>query len=231
MHWPLAISRNCDALRAVVATIAALLVGHDGLIARRLRNAAFAMLRPAEAAARRLIVVAARGLAVAAPAAGSFDWTGRARVGSRTRAPAFRLCDPKGRFPRLVRVAPAGIPRIRTFWGPAPAPPPPPARQPPDPAAAVGSTTLRRRLAALEAALADLPRQARRLARWRARRQARASAQGGGPAALPPSPLRIGRPPGWRKRAGDPVDDVLRDCHALALDALATDASARPDTS
>ncbi len=62
MHWPLAISRNLDALRAVVAAIGALLAGHNERIARRLRNAAFAMLRPAEAAARRLIVIAARGL-------------------------------------------------------------------------------------------------------------------------------------------------------------------------
>jgi hypothetical protein len=228
MHWPLAISRNRDALRAVVAAIAALLAGHDNLIARSMRNAAFAMLRPAESAARRLIVIAARGLAVAAPVAGGFAWAGQPRAGAPDRAPAFRLFDPKGRFARLVRAAPAGVPRIRTFWGPslAPAPPPPPASRPLDPGAAVGSATLRRRLAALEAALADLPRQARRLARWRARWSQRR-----GPAAPPPSPLRIGRPPGWRARAGDAVDGVLRDCHALALDALRLDAPARPDTS
>ncbi len=80
MHWPLAISRNLDALRAVVAAIAALLSGHDHLIARRLRNAAFAMLRPAEAAARRLIVIAAQGLVLAAPAAGSFAFAGQGRA-------------------------------------------------------------------------------------------------------------------------------------------------------
>ncbi len=237
MHWPLAISRNLDALRAVVAAIAALLSGHDHLIARRLRNAAFAMLRPAEAAARRLIVIAARGLVLAAPAARSFGFAGQGRAGACERIPAFRLFDPKQRFARLVRAAPAGIPRIRTFWGPptVAAPPPPPASRSEDPEAAVGSATLRLRLAALEAALSDLPRQARRLARWRARWKARQSERSG-PASLPPSPLRIGRPPGWRARAGEAVDDVLRECHALALDALALDARtpdgpARSDTS
>ncbi len=232
MHWPLAISRNLDALRAVVAAIGALLAGHDQLIARRLRNAAFAMLRPAEAAARRLIVIAARGLVLASSATRSFAWAGQARAAADERIPAFRLFDPKGRFPRLVRVAPAGIPRIRTFWG-APAlaaPPPPPAPRSHDPEAAVGSARLRLRLAALEAALADLPGQARRLARWRACWQAR-SAERGGPASRPPSPLRIGRPPGWRAKAGAAIDAVLHDCHALALDALALDSRARPDTS
>ncbi len=223
MHWPLAISRNLDALRAVAAAIAALLSGHDGPIARRLRNAAFAMLRPAEAAARRLIVIAARRLVLAAPVAGRFAWAGQARAGVGGRAPAFRLFDPKGRFPRLVRAAPASVPRIRTFWTASVvvASSPPPAPLPGHPASVVESAPLRRRLAALEAALADLPRQARRLARWRARWVARHA-----PAAVTPSPLRIGRPPGWRASAGDAVDDVLRECHALALDALA-----RPDTS
>ncbi len=228
MHWPLAISRNLDALRAVVAAIGALLAGHNERIARRLRNAAFAMLRPAEAAARRLIVIAARGLVLAASGARSFAWAGQARAAAGARIPAFRLFDPKGRFPRLVRVAPAGIPRIRTFWGAPPAPPPPPAPRSPEPAAAVGAARLRLRLAALEAALADLPRQARRLARWRARWQARHADRSG---ALPPSPLRIGRPPGWRAKATEPIDDVLRDCHALALDCLARDARPRSDTS
>ncbi len=194
MHWPLAISRNLDALRAVVAAIGALLAGHDQLIARRLRNAAFAMLRPAEAAARRLIVIAARGLVLAASATLSFAWAGQARAAADARIPAFRLFDPKGRFPRLVRVAPAGIPRIRTFWG-APAlaaPPPPPAPRSHDPAAAVGSARLRLRLAALEAALADLPRQARRLARWPARWQARHAERGGPPSRCASAGRRAG---------------------------------------
>ncbi|MCA3563817.1 MAG: hypothetical protein IOC90_12360 [Methylocystis sp.] len=64
MDWPLAISRNRAALLAMVGAIAALLGGREagaGWVARGLRNAALALLRPAESAARRLIVIAARG--------------------------------------------------------------------------------------------------------------------------------------------------------------------------
>jgi len=64
MDWPLAISRNRAALLAMVGAIAALLGGREagaGGVARGLRNAALALLRPAESAARRLIVIAARG--------------------------------------------------------------------------------------------------------------------------------------------------------------------------
>ncbi|MGE3832703.1 MAG: hypothetical protein AB7F76_17055, partial [Parvibaculaceae bacterium] len=77
---------------------------------------------------------------------------------------------------------------------------------------------LTRRLAALKRALDDVPRQARRLARWRARREK---------AKAPKfrSPLRPGHPPGYRRKPVHPVDDVLIECHELAWDAL------RPDTS
>jgi hypothetical protein len=54
MNWPLAIARNRTALLAIVAAIIALLGGREGgAISRQLRNAALALLRPAEAAARR----------------------------------------------------------------------------------------------------------------------------------------------------------------------------------
>jgi hypothetical protein len=74
------------------------------------------------------------------------------------------------------------------------------------------------RLQALKLALDDLPGQARRMARWRARREA---------AKAPKfkSPLRPGPPPGHRKRHIHEVDEILADCHWLAWDAL------KPDTS
>ncbi len=67
MDWGLAIHRNRTALLAVVAAIGALLQGAGvrdgaGMIARKLHNAALALLRPAESAARRLILLMARGL-------------------------------------------------------------------------------------------------------------------------------------------------------------------------
>jgi hypothetical protein len=235
MDWTFAIRRNRDELLAVVAAIVALLGGREaagGRIARGLRQAALALLRPAESAARRLIVIVARGLTVAsrpAPALGFAGIAARAAAGgagSPSRAPAFRLVDPPKRHAfRLAPVAPKGVPRIRTFWPPAalwrPAEPPRAVRPaPPPPDALADAARLRLRLAALERALADLPAQAKRLARWRARRLARGK---DGP--QPQRPLRIGRPPGWRERPTRDVDRVLRDCHALALDALRPDSS------
>jgi hypothetical protein len=235
MDWAAAISRNRTALLGVVDAIVALIGGREGgPVARHLRNAALALLRPAESAVRRLIVMAAHGLVMRfgtprpllqRPAGGA--------VGAG-RTPAFRLVDPASRFapPRIVR--PGGVPRIRTFWGP-PAPPviPSPARDAsgvitrPDPDAPVDISRVRLRLRVLEAALADLPRQARRLARLRARWAARPCA----PGALPRTPLRLGHPPGHHPRSSRPIDDVLRDCHALALDALSQPIWPRANTS
>jgi hypothetical protein len=80
------------------------------------------------------------------------------------------------------------------------------------------STRLGRRLEALKLALADLPRQARRLVRLQARREKV-------PSLCLKSPLRPGRPPGYRRKPNHDVDHVLAECHALARDAE------RPDTS
>ncbi len=178
MDWSLAIDRNRSALLAVVAAIAALLGGAGdgardgaGLIARRLRHAALALLRPAESATRRLIILAARGLVLSPRPAPVF--AGPIGSGAKAvRAPAFRLFDRPKRLPRHIPlVPPRGIPRIRSLFGPplvfSPPAPVPPAKPAPSPLVEVGR--LRRRLAALQRALATLPRQARRLARWRAR--------------------------------------------------------------
>jgi len=234
MRNPQAIARNRMALLAVVAAILALIGGREGgAVARHLRNAALALLRPAEAAARRLIVIAARGVvALPRPAPDASCWPAPAGGrGSRTdsRAPAFRLFDPRKRFGRLIKPPPpAGVPRIRTFWS-TPAQPvaiatpsakPVGRRSHPDPQEPVDVSRLRLRTAALERALADLPRQARRMARWRAQNK---SARSAGP--RPQSPLRLGRPPGHRRRPIHAVDEVLRECHALAIAALTPDTS------
>ena len=82
----------------------------------------------------------------------------------------------------------------------------------------VNAARVIRRLEALEAALADLPRQAKRLVRWRLREEASET----------PSfktPLRPGRPPGYRRRAVHLVDELLSECDWLAFRA------AMPDTS
>ena len=82
----------------------------------------------------------------------------------------------------------------------------------------VNSERLSRRLQALKLALEDLPRQARRLARWRVRRENM-------PSPKFRSPLRPGRPPGYRRKPVHLVDEVLAECHGLAFDAM------KPDTS
>jgi hypothetical protein len=226
MDHPLAIERNRQALLTIVASLVALLGGRDGaaVISRALRRAALGLLRPAESAVRRLIVIAARGLAVPAPAQRPFpaglagQWGAR---GGEKRTPAFRLFDPPQRFARMVRVAPRGVPRIRTFGGGSPfappAPPPAPAAARPDPDSPVESGAIRLRLAALELALADLPRQARRLVRHLARDRERRP--------FPRQPLRIGRPPGWRRDPARAVDAVLHECHGLALAVQRADTS------
>jgi hypothetical protein len=82
----------------------------------------------------------------------------------------------------------------------------------------VNADRLHRRLAAIKAALEDLPRQVKRLLRWEARRNKMK---------IPKftSPLRPGWPPGYRKRRRHEVDAVLRECRWLAKDAF------KPDTS
>jgi hypothetical protein len=66
--------------------------------------------------------------------------------------------------------------------------------------------------------LEDLPGQAKRLARWQARRNRITNSKF-------TSPLRQGPPAGHRKELGHEVDFVLRKWHALARDALREDSS------
>lgn len=67
-------------------------------------------------------------------------------------------------------------------------------------------------------ALADVPRQARRLVRWQAKRKLV-------PTLRFKAPLRVGPPPGHRRIPVHSVDLVLAELHGLALGAL------QPDTS
>ena len=82
----------------------------------------------------------------------------------------------------------------------------------------VNAGRLSRRLEALKFALDDLPRQARRLARWRVRRENM-------PSPKFRSPLRPGPPPGRQRKPVHLVDEILTECHWLAWEAM------KPDTS
>ena len=128
------------------------------------------------------------------------------------RIPAFPLLDPLRKFPfDPPRRASKFFPRISVvgFLDPAPIPEKP-VLLPDDPVDAAG---LCRRLLSSRRALANLPREARRLARWKARNKLKQ-----GPRRV--SPLRIGYPPGRRKHPIHAVDDILKECQALALDVL-----------
>ena len=79
----------------------------------------------------------------------------------------------------------------------------------------VNATLLFTRLRAIRAALIDIPRQARRLARWEAR-QALAWREKRPLRPRVSSTIRPGLPPGWRERRIHAVDDVLRECQRMA---------------
>jgi hypothetical protein len=226
MDWELAIKRNSEALVGIVEALFAMLglVGSATVarIPQPLHSAVLGVLRPAESAVRRLIVIAARGVVVKVAPSRPMPKGHRIGKGSGPSHPAFWLCDKRVVFPELsqprVKYA-KNPPRIHVFpydtlvpiARPAVVPPPPPD-------GLVNAERLTRRLQALKLALEDLPRQARRLARWRVRQEV---------AKAPKfkSPLRPGPPPGHRKRPIHEVDDILANCHWLAWEAL------KPDTS
>ena len=228
--WNGAIERHSEALKGIVAALFAML-GIDGderaeRIAPRLHRAVLRVLWPAESAVRRLIVIAARGLVVKVAPSRPMPKGHKIGKGSGNRPPSFQLFDPRKYFTELHqrrRKYPKNPPRIHFFrsngevtvWQ---ARPPAAVRVPPPPDGLASAVRLTRRLQALKLALDDLPRQAKRLARWRIRREKSKT-----PTFR--SPLRPGRPPGHRITPIHEVDDILAECHWLAWEAE------KPDTS
>jgi hypothetical protein len=164
---------------------------------RHLHRAVLRLLRPAEAATRRLVIVAARGIVVAPPPPRSRPrkakaipslfvrkgigtgivlppgmarpsaWLPEANRAKATRSPSFPLFDPVRDPLRRRRPKSSGVPRIRAFDGRDPVFVP--VRKPPMPGDPIDATRLGLRLTALGRVLDDLPKQARRFARWRHR--------------------------------------------------------------
>ena len=67
MDWNAAIERHRDTLKCILAALVAmagLADGRAGTLPRHLHRAVLRLLRPAEAATRRLVIVAARGIVV-----------------------------------------------------------------------------------------------------------------------------------------------------------------------
>jgi hypothetical protein len=230
MDWDLVIKRNSEALNNIVAALFAML-GLDGTdmvgrIPKPLHSAVLRVLRPAESAVRRLIVIAARGLVVKVAPSRPMPKGQMIGKGGAPRVSSFKLFDTRKDFPELRqrRVRYAKCPprvlflgpdsRVDDLW---------PARQPvaapvSPPDGLVNAERITRRLQAIKLALDDLPRQARRMARWRVRREA---------VKTPTfkSPLRPGQPPGHRRRKIHEVDEILDNCHWLAWEALKIDTS------
>lgn len=283
------IERNIQALRRILLTLVAmanlpvLSPADRPTIPRHLRNAVLRLLRPAESAARRLIVAAGCGLAVTLPASRPralapkkpplllrggkgtglvLPWGARFAAGATGGRPDLRrpdLCRPVLCWPAAPRrflalplldplrppknrrrwVRQATIPRISVpgFGAVHPVAP----RPVPMPGDRLDATRLALRLDALGRALGDLPGEAQRFARWRARRDSRlARERAGGTAAKNArrrwtrlGPLRPGRPPGARNWTGrlsgrppgrqlQEVHDILDAAHSLAVRALAS---------
>jgi hypothetical protein len=233
MDWTLAIQRNREPLQRIVAALFALIgLGPDFFekapsmrLPWQQYRAVLCILRPAEWAVRRLIVVAAHGLEITtlparkAPAIPSERHV-RGASCSKNRV-TFKLFDPRKRFdrpedhssrsltepctsnfgPRIRAVDLVFDPRAPLFHQPA--------EQASKPDATVNALPLCRRLAAIRFALDDLSRQAKRYLRWQAK-----------PIAVRKpmlfSPLRPGAPPGLGKRSRHEVHTILRECHDLA---------------
>ena len=227
-----AIEINHTALTRIVAALIAMVgLGVDGAVARLPRPLYFAalrILRPAEAAVRRLIIMAARGVTVK-PVSRRPSPTGLAISRAGGTRTSFQLFDTRKRFGAVrVRRARSRLgPRIYAFNAdplvplyqrPQPGWPDFEAQEPKPDDGMVGAERLSRRLTAIRMALENLGAQAKRFKRWQARRNSMASPKF-------TSPLRPGFPPGHRRKPVHEVEEVLSECHALAFDALKEDTS------
>ncbi len=228
MDYALAIRRNRDQLRQIILALFALARMRVGgslfTLPRSTFTAIMLVLRPAESAVRRLIVIAAHGLVLKQKPPRDFVILGprpedpvASMPGGIIRPRAFKLFDPLKTFdPESICDAEpvwesgfglqAGHGCISTLA----------TEEKP-----LNATHLGQRLNALIRALDNLPHQARRLARWQMKRDTALKAH----RQTRLSPMRPGLPPGWRQRKIHEIDTLLRECHGLANDLINT-----PDT-
>ena len=237
MDWAFAIERHRVPLLGFVMELFAMIGLTEGgaveRLSRPLYRLVLGILRPAESAVRRLIIVAARDIVVEPRPKRPFPAgrvISRKGQGKHKRGASFKLFDPRkrndgayGRRHKGRKIEPRihvfdFDPRIPLFLRPqAPAPTPAPEVETVKDDT-VNAGPLCRRLAAIKHALEDLQGQAKRLARWRAKpiEQRRPQLS---------TPLRIGRPPGFRQRQTHEVDEILKECHWLARQVPALDTS------
>jgi hypothetical protein len=224
LDWALAIRRNRDQLRQIVLALFALARTRVGgsifTLGRDVFAAILLVLRPAESAVRRLIVIAAHGLSPSSatsrkpgswpdlpPRGGEIREAGR---GGPEKRKAFKLFDP------LKSFDPESFWDVQPFWESGVSLFDPMLHYTSIEESALDANHIGQRLNALMRALDNIPYQARRLIRWQAKRDAALKAHR--PTRI--SPMRPGLPPGWRRRKIHEIDDVLRECHGLANDLL-----------
>jgi hypothetical protein len=223
VDWKRAIAVNQEALSRIVAGFVALLAAFEGELRLPLgvyRAVALGLFK-SETALRRLIVIAARGLTVTLkpqrpmPAGLVIQ-----PKGETSRPMAFQLFDARVSYNWVEEPSHITGPRIRMV-------------DMPDPrsqflalfkrpvgglSSEAATLHLRRRLDATLRALGNIPKEAQRMARWKARRLAMDNAKF-------VSPMRPGPPPGRDKHSKAEIDLILRECHALAFQAQQVDTS------
>ncbi len=225
MDWNRAIEINKAALTEILAWIVAVLSVSEG--ATRLPLDVYRRslwrLHKVESAVRRLIFIAARGLVVPLPPHRpmSAGLVIAANAPSQQSRLAFQLFDTRQTFSNDAGDTTTNTgPGITLINAPSP-------RElflqkfaiPPSGLSTEAQThVLRLRLAATEHALAHLNREAKRLARWRARRRLMKNPRF-------TDPLRPGPPPGINRNSKSDLDRVLRECHDLAWHSLREDTS------
>jgi hypothetical protein len=231
MDWDRVIERNSERLFTVVATLVAMVRAKGGgvsaFLPRDIYSAALILLRPAESAVRRLIIIAARGIIVKLKPGASRPFpAGLAISRDAERFPAFCLIDPLKQFaPEDFEWGKTRVQILPRISVPGLFDPVFPQQAVPNYDDMVAAAALGRRVQALRFALDNLPRQAKRLARWKAKRELERQAETSKPGRL--SPFRPGYAPGYHRSKPQEVDDILSECHHFAVEAWHD----KPDTS
>jgi hypothetical protein len=221
----LLITSTRDALKAMLTPLFAMLSACGGMGAPRLSRVVHAailrVLTPAESALRRVIVLAARDLTPEIATSKPFPKDQVLTRGKPRHSTSFKLFDPRKRFTYQTRTYASVAPRISSVE---PKPPLVPLFQtaelakPPSPDGQISARQLHHRLQAITSALENIEHQSKRLVRLQARRAKRVPS-------TYLSPLRIGKPPGFRETAELEIDLILEQCHNLARTVTATDTS------
>jgi hypothetical protein len=206
MDWQLVINRNREALLTLIIALMASLGLEAGskltTLPKFLYASALLIIRPAESALRRLIMIAALKLTPTFGAMRKQPVTPaefvRRNPLTEPRLPTFDLIDPLKTFGEEA-------PDYSTFG---PAQGDECADRTPIPADALG-----RRLLALKLALESIPAQAKRLARWYAARDLAIARNQ--PHRI--NPIRPGPPPWSHRIKRNEMDKLLTECHLMAI--------------